>query len=66
MLIFRATFREKDKKTVIDRYQQALKKLRDDFLSEVIVTVDTNVFRIIAEVESITDGIKDLGLCGLS
>jgi len=56
----------KDKKTVIDRYQQALKKLRDDFLSEVIVTVDTNVFRIIAEVESITDGIKDLGLCGLS
>jgi len=56
----------KDKKTVIDRYQQALKKLRDDFLSEVIVTVDTNVFRIIAEVESITDGIKDLGMCGLS
>ncbi len=56
----------KDTKTVIDKYQQALKKLRDDFLSEVIVTVHMNVFRIIAEVESITDGIKDLGLCGLS
>ena len=51
-----------DKKTVIDKYRQALKTLRDDFLSEVIVTVDMNVFRIITEVASIAEGIKDLGV----
>jgi len=51
-----------DKKAVIDKYRQALKTLRDDFLSEVIVTVDMNVFRIITEVASIAEGIKDLGV----
>jgi len=50
-----------DGKTVIENFRQVLKKLRDDIISDVIVSVETNVFRILAPMESIRKDIKDLG-----
>ena len=50
-----------DGKTVIEKFRQVLKRLRDDFISDVIVSVETNVFRNLSEVESIRKDIKDVG-----
>ena len=50
----------KDGKTIVDNYRQKLEKLRDDFLREVIVTVETNVFRILAEVTCLGQNIKEV------
>jgi hypothetical protein len=50
-----------DGKTVIENFRQVLRKLRDDFVSDAIVTVAANVFRILAEVESIGKDIKEVG-----
>ena len=50
-----------DGKTAVENFRQMLKKLRDDFLSEVIVSIETNVFRVVAEVESIGENVKALG-----
>ena len=50
-----------DGKTVVDNYRQALGKLRDDFLGEVIVTVEINVFRILAEMKEVNENIQGIG-----
>jgi predicted transcriptional regulator len=50
-----------DGKTVIQNFRQILKKLRDDFVSDVIVAVETNVFRILADVVSIGENVRLLG-----
>lgn len=50
-----------DGKTVVENFRQALRKLREDFISDAIVTVATNVFHILAEVESIGKDIKEVG-----
>jgi len=49
-----------DGKTAVENFRQMLRKLREDFVSEVIVTVEMNVFRIIAEVESIGENVRAL------
>lgn len=49
-------------KAVVEKFRETLEKLRDNFLSEVIVAVEINVFRMLAELESITGVIKGLGV----
>jgi CRISPR/Cas system-associated protein endoribonuclease Cas2 len=49
-----------DGQTAIENFRQMLRKFRDDFVSDVIVTVQTNVFRILAEVESIEKDVKEV------
>lgn len=49
-----------DRMMFVDNYQQTLKKLRDDFLSAVIVGVETNVFRILAGMGSIHENINEV------
>lgn len=49
-----------DGTTVVDNYQQTLEKLRADFLREVIVTVEVNVFRILAGVKSLGKNINEV------
>jgi hypothetical protein len=49
-----------DGQTMIENFRQVLKKLRDDFISDVIVSVETNVFRILAAVESIRKDITEV------
>src|SRR6266545_5835072 len=51
-----------NEKKIVVNFQETLMKLRHNFLSEVIVTVEINVFRILAELESITEVIKGLGV----
>ena len=46
----------------IENYREILKKLRDDIRSEVVVTAEVNVFRILSEMESITAFMKELSL----
>jgi len=53
------TFR--DGKTIVDNYRQALEKLHYEFLREVIVAVETNVFRILAEVKKVNENVKGIG-----
>jgi len=54
-----------DGRTVVDKYRQTLRNLRVDFLSETIMNVEGNVIRILAEVETINESIKELGVSGL-
>jgi len=51
-----------DGKTVVDNFGQVLKKLREDFLSDVIITVEANIIRLgkdIKEVKEKVDGIDE-------
>src|SRR5258705_2651959 len=48
-------------KTTVENFQQMLRKLRKDFISDVIVNVETNVFRILAEMGSIHENVRALG-----
>jgi len=48
-------------KTVVDNFRRMLRKLREDFVSEVIVNVETDIFRIIEEVESIDEDVRAVG-----
>jgi hypothetical protein len=50
-----------DGKTVVDNYRQKLGQLRDKFLGEVIVTVEINVFRILAEMKEVNENIQGIG-----
>ena len=50
-----------DGKTVVDNFRQMLRKLREDFVSEVILAVETNIFRVLAEVEFISENVRVLG-----
>jgi hypothetical protein len=50
-----------DGKTVVDNYRQTLVKLRDDFLGEVIVAVEINVFRVLAEMKEVNENIQGIG-----
>jgi len=47
-----------DGKIIVDSYRQQLEKLRGDFLREVIVTVEINIFRILAEMKSLSENIE--------
>ena len=47
-------------KTAVENFRQVLKTLRDDFLSDVIITVEVNVIRILAEVEFISKDVKEM------
>ncbi len=49
-----------DGKTVVDNYRQTLEKLCNDFLQKVIVTVEINVFCILAEVKSLDENLKEV------
>jgi hypothetical protein len=51
-----------DKRSHVDNYRQKLEKLRDDFLREVLVTVEINVFRVLAEVSEVNKNIKVLSM----
>lgn len=51
----------RDGKAIVDDYRQALEKLRDDFLREVIITVEINVFRILAETREVSQNIIGMG-----
>src|SRR5260221_12730108 len=49
-----------DGKTVVVNFRQMLRKLREDFVSEVIFTVETNIFRVLAGVGSISENVRIL------
>ena len=46
----------------VENYRHTLQKLREDFLSYVIVNVEETVIRTLAAVETIRQDVKDLGL----
>jgi len=48
-------------KTVLDNFRQVLKKLRKDFLSDVIIIVEANIIRILAEAEFIGESVRAVG-----
>ena len=50
---------------MVENYRDTLKKLREDFLSHVIVSVEETVIRTLAAVESISQDVKELGVCCL-
>ena len=57
---FRKNFFSK-KRTVVDSYRQVLSKLHGSFLGQVIVTVESNIFLILAEVKAINENVKEFG-----
>src|SRR6266571_4250161 len=46
-------------RTAVDNYRQVLHKLHNAFLGQVIVTVDSNIFLILAEVKTINENVKE-------
>ena len=49
-----------DGKTVVDNFRQVLKKLREDFLSDVIITVEANIIRLSESVGAVGKDIKEV------
>lgn len=51
-----------NQKSAVKTYQERLKKLREDFLSDVIVSIDITVLHTHAEVVSISKRLEEHGL----